>query len=1224
MKNRLSEIQNLLAQRILVIDGAMGTMIQRHRLTESDYRGARFADHDFDVRGNSDLLSLTQPDLIRQIHEEYIAAGADIIETNTFSANSISQDDYGLGHLAYEMNLKAAEVAVEACKRNANVGRPLFVAGALGPTNKTASLSPDVNDPGFRAITFDELVDAYLTQARGLVDGGVDILLVETIFDTLNAKAALFAIETLFEEKNRSWPLMVSGTITDSSGRTLSGQTVEAFWISISHLDLLSVGLNCALGAKEMIPHLTDLSRIATCPISAYPNAGFPNELGEYDQGAGEMAGYIKNFAESGLVNIIGGCCGTTPEHIQLMSHAVRNIAPRTYETKRQYSQYSGLEPLILRENLNFVNIGERTNVTGSRKFARLIKEENYDEALTVAMHQVEGGAQILDVNMDEGLLESAEVMQRFLHLVMSEPDIARLPIMIDSSKFSVIEAGLKCVQGKCIVNSISLKEGEDEFIRQARIIRKYGAAAVVMAFDEKGQAETTKRKIEICHRAYTILIEKVGFQPHDIIFDPNIFAIATGIAEHNNFARYYIDAIAPIKSTCPGARISGGVSNLSFSFRGNNLIREAMHSVFLYHAIKKGMDMGIVNAGMFEVYDEIEPELVKIIEDAIFNRTEDATDQLLDYAQRVRGSSKEVKKNLAWREWDAEKRIEHALVKGLTEFIEEDVEEIRLNSEMALDVIEGPLMKGMDTVGELFGSGKMFLPQVVKSARVMKRAVTYLTPYIEAEKTTKESSKGKILLATVKGDVHDIGKNIVGVVLACNNYEIVDLGVMVPADKIIQTAKEKKADIIGLSGLITPSLDEMVHVAEQMEKEGMNIPLLIGGATTSRTHTALKIEPVYSGPTVHVLDASKSVGVTNALLTKHKSVHTEFIANIRNDYETLRIARLSSKKTKTYVSLEEAREGRLVLDWKNYVPPVPKLNGVEVLSDFPIENLIEFIDWTPFFMSWQLAGKYPNILEDEIVGEEAKRLYEDAQKMLEEIIDNKWIRANGVVGIFPANSQMDDIIVYQDEARISERKRFHHLRQQRKKAAGLAYYCLSDYVSPENEQPDYIGAFAVTTGLDIEKQVKTFEKAGDDYSSILLKSLADRLAEAFAEYLHMQVRKNYWGYASDEKLMNEELIREKYVGIRPAPGYPACPDHTLKEGIFQLLEVEKHTGIFLTEHLAMYPAASVSGFYLSHPASKYFGLGKIAKDQVINYATNRQISVDRAEKLLQSTLNYE
>lgn len=1222
-------IRDILQQRILVIDGAMGTMIQEYQLQEADYRGDRFADWQQDIKGNNDILSITQPQIIEAIHKAYLDAGADIIETNTFSGTRIAQADYAMEEYAYEINLKAAQVARKAADDSTarNPDRPRFVAGAMGPTNRTASLSPDVNDPGYRAVTFDELKDNYYEQARGLMDGGADLFLIETVFDTLNAKAALFAIDLLHEERGTALPIMVSGTITDASGRTLSGQTAEAFWISVSHMPLLSVGLNCALGAREMRPHVESLSDIADCFISAYPNAGLPNEFGEYDQEPEEMKTYIRDFADSGFVNIIGGCCGTTPDHIQLMAEALDGVAPRKISASPEYTSLSGLEPLIIRPETNFVNVGERTNVTGSRKFARLIKSGAYDEALSVAQHQVEGGAQIIDINMDEGLLDSEKAMTDFLNLVMAEPDIAKLPVMIDSSKFSVIEAGLKCVQGKCVVNSISLKEGEETFIKQAKLVRRYGAATVVMAFDEDGQADTIERKVDICERAYKILTQKVGFRPQDIIFDPNIFAVATGIEEHNDYAINFIEATRQIKERCPGAKISGGVSNISFSFRGNNVVREAMHAAFLYHAIQAGMDMGIVNAGMIEVYDEIPKDLLDRVEDVLFNRREDATERLTDFAENVKGDGgRTLKKDTAWRDAPLQERIKHALVRGITEHIEADAEEARQQLPSPLDVIEGPLMDGMNVVGDLFGEGKMFLPQVVKSARVMKRAVAYLTPYIEAQKAAGESSsKGKILLATVKGDVHDIGKNIVGVVLGCNNYDIIDMGVMVPAEKVLAKAKETGADIIGLSGLITPSLDEMVHVAKEMERQGFTTPLLIGGATTSKTHTAVKVEPQYSGPVVHVLDASRSVSVVSNLLSENENQASDYILDIRKDYDRVRKLRGNRKSNKKYRTLNKARTHRLELDWADSPAVKPNQPGIQVINDYDLEALTEFIDWTPFFISWQLSGKFPDILKDEVVGTEAQKLYNDARSMLRQIIDEKWLTAKAIFGLFPANAIGDEsIAVYEDESRSTPTHVLHFLRQQRQKAPGQPNLSLSDYIRKPEDGPDYIGAFAVTAGVGIEEHVKRFEADHDDYNAILLKALADRLAEALAEQLHLRVRKEFWGYAQEETLQNDALIAEKYQGIRPAPGYPACPEHTEKGTLWDLLQVEDHIGIRLTESYAMYPAASVSGYYFAHPASKYFGLGQISKDQVKDYATRKGMSVETAERWLAPVLNYD
>ncbi|MDX1942892.1 MAG: methionine synthase [Saprospiraceae bacterium] len=1225
------DIRQALDERILIIDGAMGTMIQQYKLQEADYRGERFANFHTDIKGNNDLLSITRPDIIEAIHKAYLDAGADIIETNTFSANAISQADYDMQDLSYEMNLESARIARKVVDEYTakNPDRPCYVAGAMGPTTKVASLSPDVNNPGFRGVTFDELKDAYYEQARGLMDGGAELLLIETITDTLNTKAALFAIDQLYEERGVQLPIMISGTITDASGRTLSGQTVEAFWVSVSHMPLLSVGLNCALGAKEMRPFLEDLSEVAECYVSAYPNAGLPNEFGEYDQTPHEMCHFVEDFAKSGFVNILGGCCGTTPEHIRHIAEHVKHIPPRKVPKKPAFTMLSGLEPLVIRPEMNFVNIGERTNVTGSKAFARLIKTGDFAGALSVAQQQVENGAQIIDVNMDEGLLDSEKAMVEFLHLVMAEPEIAKVPVMIDSSKFNVIEAGLKCVQGKCIVNSISMKEGEAEFIRQAKLVRRYGAAAVVMAFDEKGQADTIERKVEICERAYKILTERVGFKPQDIIFDPNIFAVATGIEEHNEYAINFIEATRQIKERCPGAKISGGVSNISFSFRGNDKVREAMHSAFLYHAIHAGMDMGIVNAGMIDVYEEIPKDLLELVEDVLFNRREDSTERLTAFAEKVKGDGgRTIERDLAWRNATVEKRLEHALVKGITDFIEQDTEEARQKLPAPLQVIEGPLMDGMNVVGDLFGSGKMFLPQVVKSARVMKKAVAYLTPFIEEEKRISGNAgkpKGKILMATVKGDVHDIGKNIVGVVLGCNNYDIVDLGVMVPADKILNTAIEENVDIIGLSGLITPSLDEMVHVAKEMERRGFKIPLLIGGATTSKTHTAVKVEPQYKGPVIHVLDASRSVAVASNLLSENVDERSNFILSTKDDYARIREQRGSRQSSKKYLTLKQARANKAKIDWDHYAPPKPTFLGIKVFNDYSIEELTRYIDWTPFFQSWELAGKFPAILEDEIVGTEAQKLYNDARSMLRRIIDENWLQAQAIIGLFPANSvHDDDIEVYANEDRSTVKAVLRNLRQQNEKAPGLPNYCLSDFIAPKDQCEDYIGSFAVTAGIGIEKWVAKFEKEHDDYHAILLKALADRLAEALAERMHERVRKEFWGYASDENLENDALISENYQGIRPAPGYPACPEHTEKRTLWQLLEVEKNISIQLTESCAMYPAASVSGWYFSHPESKYFGLGQISKDQVEDYAERKGMNIEETERWLSPALNYD
>jgi 5-methyltetrahydrofolate--homocysteine methyltransferase len=1230
------DIRQLAQERILVIDGAMGSMIQQYKLTEKDFRGDRFKDFHLDIQGNNDILSITRPDVIKAIHKAYLDAGADILETNTFSGTTIAQADYELESAVYDINFESAKIAREAADEYTALdpSKPRYVAGAIGPTNRTLSLSPDVNNPGYRAVTFDQVADAYYEQVKGLVEGGVEILLVETIFDTLNAKAAIYAIEKYYSAHPsvKRLPVMISGTITDASGRTLSGQTAEAFYISIAHTsNLLTVGLNCALGADEMRPHVESLSKIATCLVHAYPNAGLPNEFGEYDQSPEEMQKFIKDFAESGFVNIVGGCCGTTPDHIRAMSEAVKGLKPRKPAKATGYSMYAGLEPLIVREETNFINVGERTNVTGSRAFARLIKQGDFTAALDVARQQVEGGAQVIDINMDEGLLDSEKAMVEFLNLVMAEPDIAKLPIMIDSSKFNVIEAGLKCVQGKCIVNSISMKEGVEKFIEQAKIVRSYGAAAVVMAFDEQGQADTTARKVDICERAYKILTEQIGFPPSDIIFDPNIFAVATGIEEHNEYAIYFIEACKGIKERCPGAKISGGVSNISFSFRGNDKVREAMHSAFLYHATRAGMDMGIVNAGMIEVYDDIPKQLLTLVENVLFNKNENATEELTTYAEALKDTGgKAVTKDLAWRELTLEQRITHSLVRGIDEFVDEDTEAARQKYPSPLTIIEGPLMDGMNVVGDLFGSGKMFLPQVVKSARVMKKAVAYLTPFIEAEKlrtgNTESSSKGKILMATVKGDVHDIGKNIVGVVLGCNNYEIVDLGVMVPADKILKMAREHKVDIIGLSGLITPSLDEMVHVAKEMERQGMKIPLMIGGATTSKTHTAVKIEQQYKGSqVVHVLDASRSVSVASSLLSKEGTVKQDFINNIKAEYEQVRVLRGNRKSSKKYLTLNQARKNKTPIDWANYTPPKPSFLGIKTFENYDLAELRKYIDWTPFFQSWELHGKYPAILTDEIVGIEAVKLFNDAQKMLDRIITEGWLQARAVIGFFPANSIEDDIELYFDEKDEEVLTVLHNLRQQNQKAPGQPNYCLSDNIAPKTSgKRDYIGGFAVTTGIGIEEHVARFEKDLDDYNAILLKALADRFAESFAERMHERVRKEFWGYDTSEILDNQQLIEEEYKGIRPAPGYPACPDHTEKATLWELLKPEQNAGITITESFAMYPTAAVSGWYFSHPDSKYFGLGQISKDQVEDYAERKGMGLEEAERWLAPVLNYD
>jgi 5-methyltetrahydrofolate--homocysteine methyltransferase len=1215
-----------LERRVLVIDGAMGTMIQRYQLQESDYRGKRFADWQHDLKGNNDLLSITQPTIIRDIHKAYLDAGADIIETNTFNAQKISLADYKMESLSYELNLESARLAKQAVQEwmvtNPN-GGPKFVAGALGPTNRTASLSPDVNDPGFRAVSFDDLVDAYTEQINGLLEGGADLLLIETIFDTLNAKAALFAIQSVFEERNIELPVMVSGTITDASGRTLSGQTVEAFLNSISHMPLLSVGLNCALGAKEMRPHLEELSEKAPFYISAYPNAGLPNQFGEYDETPHHMGHQIKDFLTSGFLNIVGGCCGTTPDHIREIATLAKQCPPRKRPQPDTLLHLSGLEAVTLRPESNFMNVGERTNVTGSRKFARLIAEGQYEEALAIARDQVEGGAQAIDINMDEGMLDSEKAMVKFLHLIASEPDIAKLPIMIDSSKFHVIEAGLKCTQGKSIVNSISLKEGEEAFLKQANTLRKYGAAVIVMAFDEDGQADTYQRRIDICSRAYKLLTEKVNFPAQDIIFDPNIFPVATGMEEHRRNAIDFFEATAWIKKNLPHAKVSGGVSNVSFSFRGNDHVREAIHAAFLYHAIRAGMDMGIVNPGQLQVYDEIPKDLLERVEDVLLDRRDDATERLITYAEQIKGAGKKQERDEAWREGSVQERLTHALVKGVVEYIEQDVEEARKLYPKALNLIEGPLMDGMNVVGDLFGAGKMFLPQVVKSARVMKKAVAYLLPYLEAEKTEGASKKGKILMATVKGDVHDIGKNIVGVVLACNNYDVVDIGVMVPADKILAAAREHDADIIGLSGLITPSLDEMVHVAKEMERMKFDIPLLIGGATTSKVHTAVKIAPHYSHPVIHVNDASRSVPVASSLLSKDQ--RQELIDRTNEEYDRLRKQHAGAQAQNKFIPLAEARANGWPVDWSATDVKSPLKPGVTVLNNYSIAELAEYIDWTPFFHSWEMKGSYPKILSDPERGVEATKLFNDAKAMLERIIAEKWISAHAVIGLFPANAEGDDILVFSDDSRTSVKARLHTLRQQTRKPQGQFNLALADFTAPVGTNvKDYIGAFAVTAGAGIDEHVARFEAAHDDYNAIMLKAIADRLAEAFAERLHQRVRKEFWGYASDETFSNAELIKEEYAGIRPAPGYPAQPDHTEKLTIWSLLDVEKNTGITLTESMAMMPTAAVSGLYFAHPASQYFGLGKIQRDQVEDYAKRKGMSLEETERWLGPVLGYE
>lgn len=1222
-KNSSLLIQEL-AKRILVLDGAMGTMIQRYSLEEEDFRGERLKDHKSPLKGNNDLLSLTRPDIVLAIHKEYLAAGSDIIETNTFSGTSIAQADYSLEEVVYDLNYESAKIARTAADEftQANPSKPRFVAGAMGPTNRTASLSPDVNDPGFRAITFDQLKDAYYEQVRGLVDGGVDILLVETIFDTLNAKAALFAIEAYFDKTGTRLPIMASGTITDSSGRTLSGQTAEAFLISLSHIPLLSIGFNCALGAKAMRPHIQTLSEKSDFYVSAYPNAGLPNEFGEYDETATETGSQVESFMAEGLVNIVGGCCGTTPEHISELARLAAKYPPRVPAQKKRVPNFSGLEPLQVFEGSNFINVGERTNVTGSAKFRDLIKAGQLEEAVSVARQQVENGAQIIDINFDEGMLEGEEMMTQFLNLIAAEPDISRVPVMIDSSKWSVIEAGLKCVQGKSIINSISLKEGEEKFKEYARLARMYGAAVIIMAFDESGQADNYERRISICERAYKILTDELNFPPEDIIFDPNILTTATGIEEHNNYAVDFINATRWIKENLPGTLVSGGVSNISFSFRGNNIVREAMHSAFLYHAIKAGMDMGIVNAGMIEVYENIDPTLLEMVEDVLLNRRPDSTERLVDYAETLKQKDKVKAKTEEWREKPVAERLTYSLVKGIADYIDQDVEEARHNYSKPLEVIEGPLMDGMNVVGDLFGAGKMFLPQVVKSARVMKKAVSYLLPFMEKDKQGGNNKAGKILLATVKGDVHDIGKNIVGVVLGCNNYEVIDLGVMVPAEKILETALKENVDIIGLSGLITPSLDEMVHVAREMERQGFNIPLLIGGATTSRIHTAVKVDQAYSGnQVVHVLDASRCVSVTGKLLGKDSSAYKK---EISEEYERMRQHHAASRVKKEMLSIEDARKNKLKIDWDNFNPAKPNQPGVHVLKDIDPDQLTPYLDWTPFFQSWELGGKFPAILDDPKVGQEATKLYADALKMLDKIVAERWLTLNAVIGIWPANANEDDIEIYSDENREEVISVHHTLRQQVKKAPGVPNIALSDFIAPkESGKKDYIGAFVVTSGLGIEPWLEKFARDHDDYSSILLKSLADRLAEALAEYLHERVRKDFWGYATSEALSGDELIAEKYAGIRPAPGYPACPDHTTKHEIFRLLDAEANTGVKLTESLAMFPASSVSGWYFGHPESKYFGVGQILKDQVEDLARRKKEASEETEKWLRPVLGY-
>ncbi len=1253
MSDSASLLRARLERAILILDGAMGTMIQRHDLTEGDYRGERFADWPSDLKGNNDLLVLTRPDLIGDIHRAYLEAGADIIETNSFNATRVAMADYGMEELAYEINVAAAQVAREATDTFSSDDKPRFVAGVLGPTNRTASISPDVNDPGKRNIDFDTLVTAYAESTRGLIEGGADIILIETIFDTLNAKAAIFAVKQVFDEDGIELPIMISGTITDQSGRTLTGQTNEAFYNSLRHAEPLSIGLNCALGPDELRPYVEELSRIAESYVSAHPNAGLPNELGGYDLDAETMAEQVGEWARSGFLNIIGGCCGTTPEHIRAMATAVAGLAPRQLPSIPPACRLSGLEPLNIAAESLFVNVGERTNVTGSARFKRLIKDDDYETALSVALEQVENGAQVIDVNMDEGLLDAVAAMRRFLNLTSAEPDIARVPVMIDSSKWEVIETGLKCVQGKSIVNSISLKEGEATFLEHARLCRRYGAAVIVMAFDETGQADTQARKVEICTRAYRILTEQVGFPPEDIIFDPNIFAVATGIEEHNNYAVDFIEAVREIKRTLPHAKISGGVSNVSFSFRGNNAVREAIHAVFLYHAIQAGMDMGIVNAGQLAIYDDLPEELREAVEDVIQNRRDDATERLLDLAPKYQGDGSDASaarpEDQEWRSWPVEERLKHALVKGITDHIDADTEEARVTLGRPLLVIEGPLMAGMNHVGDLFGAGKMFLPQVVKSARVMKKSVAYLFPFLEAEKAAsgdESTNNGRILMATVKGDVHDIGKNIVGVVLQCNNYEVIDLGVMVSAETILQRAREEQVDIIGLSGLITPSLDEMVHVAKELLRQGVELPLLIGGATTSKLHTAIKIAPQRQAPVIYVPDASRAVGVASKLLSEEqRGAYTDAI---RTEYEQVRIARENRGETRKSMPIADARANRVPIDWDSYQPPKPAIlapdftfptafdiaierdgdSVIAVINDFPLTDLVDYIDWSPFFNAWELAGRYPAILDDEVVGKEARELYADAQAFLKTLVAERWLTARCVFGFFPANGiGDDDIALYADEGRSDAIARLHNLRQQMLRSAGRNQpnLCLSDYLAPAaSGRRDYLGAFAVTAGVGIDEHIARFEADHDDYNAIMLKALADRLAEAFAERLHQLTRIGYWGYAPDESLPNAALIAEKYDGIRPAPGYAACPDHTEKGTLWRLLEPDRRIGLTITENFAMLPTSAVSGWYFSHPDSRYFGTGKVQKDQVKDYAARKGWTLEETERWLAPVLGYD
>ena len=1218
---RITYLKNELKQRILILDGAMGSLLQTYRLTEEDFRGDQFVNHPCELKGYNDLLSITQPHIVREIHASYCSAGADIIETNTFTSTSVSMADYQLQDIAYQVNYESARIAREVADKWASPDKPRFVAGSMGPTNRSCSISPDVNDPGYRNITFSQLVSAYTTQAEGLIDGGVDFLLVETVMDTLNCKAALLAIQTLAEARNIDIPLIVSSDRSGGGGRNLSGQTVEAFWNSVRHVNLLAVGLNCGFGAQQIRPYLAEMSKMADIPVICYPNAGLPNELGQYTQTAEEMGDWMHEFAGNGFVNIVGGCCGSQPEHIERIAKVAAEYPPRTPKLQEPACRLSGLEAFNITADSLFVNVGERTNVTGSRRFATLIKNEDYETALEVARDQVENGAQLIDINMDAGMLDAKTAMVKFLNLIAAEPDISRVPIMLDSSRWEVIEAGLACIQGKGVVNSISLKEGEADFLAKARQVRQYGAAVIVMAFDEAGQADTYERKVEICRRAYRLLTEVVGFPPEDIIFDPNIFAVATGIEEHNEYAKAFIAACKEIKAACPHALVSGGVSNISFAFRGNDTVREALHAAFLYHAINAGMDMGIVNAGQLAVYDDLPKSLLEAVEDVLFNRREDATDRLVNLANTLQRKGKKRRVSRKWRKLSVEERLRHALVEGILEYVEADTEEARQNYERPIQVIEGPLMDGMNRVGELFGDGKMFLPQVVKSARVMKKAVAHLIPYIEKEQAEGGAlSRGKIVMATVKGDVHDIGKNIVGVVLGCNNYEVIDLGVMVSAEEILETARKENADIIGLSGLITPSLDEMVTVAEEMEREGFQIPLLIGGATTSKIHTAVQIEPAYRGSTIHVKDASRSVGVVSDLMNKEKQ--QAFTQQTREAYAVIRERRAKNRKQANLLLFDTAQERKFTPDWRNYQPPTPNLIGPHVFDDYPLSELIDYIDWSPFFTTWGLRGKYPNILDNPEVGEEARKLLTDAEVLLHTIAEEKRLQARAVVGIFPANGVGEDTAIYADDAGTKVLATLHHLRQQTEQPFMRPNLSLGDFIAPKATKiQDYIGAFAVTTGIGVSELCAEFEQQQDDYNSIMAKALADRLAEAFAERMHQHVRTTLWGYVDDEALDNAALIAEKYRGIRPAPGYPACPDHNQKRVLFELLQVTENTGISLTESLAMFPAASVSGWYYSHPESRYFSIGRIGEDQVADYARRTGMTLETAKRWLKPLL---